>query len=44
LEAWAKEMELTDGAADKKTDKASDAEYVRNTFDFPFGMSLLRRC
>ncbi|XP_018370711.1 PREDICTED: solute carrier family 23 member 1 isoform X1 [Trachymyrmex cornetzi] len=43
LEAWAREMELTDGAIDKKTDKASDAEYVQNTFDFPFGMSLLRR-
>ncbi|XP_018056966.1 PREDICTED: solute carrier family 23 member 1 [Atta colombica] len=43
LEAWAKEMELTDDAIDKKIDEASDAEYVQNTFDFPFGMSLLRR-
>ncbi|KYM94211.1 Solute carrier family 23 member 1 [Cyphomyrmex costatus] len=43
LEAWAKEMELIDGTVDKKTDEASDAEYVQNTFDFPFGMSLLRR-
>ncbi|XP_028046931.1 solute carrier family 23 member 1 isoform X2 [Monomorium pharaonis] len=44
LEAWAKEMELNGGAAEKQTDEASGtAEYVRNTFDFPFGMNLLRR-
>ncbi|XP_012220241.1 solute carrier family 23 member 1 isoform X1 [Linepithema humile] len=44
LEAWAKEMELTTGrAADKKADVVIDTEYVWNTFDFPFGMSLLRR-
>ncbi|XP_012524219.1 solute carrier family 23 member 1 isoform X3 [Monomorium pharaonis] len=43
LEAWAKEMELNGGAAEKQTDEASGtAEYVRNTFDFPFGMNLLR--
>lgn len=41
LEAWAKEMELSNGTADKKTDETS--EYARNTFDFPFGMNLLRR-
>ncbi|XP_011708207.1 PREDICTED: solute carrier family 23 member 2 [Wasmannia auropunctata] len=43
LEAWAKEMELPDRATDKKTDEVSDVEYTWNTFDLPFGMSLLRR-
>ncbi|KAL6264895.1 hypothetical protein P5V15_004990 [Pogonomyrmex californicus] len=43
LEAWAKEMELTNGAIDKKTSEALSAEYIPNTFDFPFGMDLLRR-
>ncbi|XP_011867071.1 PREDICTED: solute carrier family 23 member 2 [Vollenhovia emeryi] len=43
LEAWAKEMELTDKAVDKRTDEMSGVEYARNTFDFPFGMNLLRR-
>lgn len=35
LEAWSKEMSL--GTADE------DEEYVPNTFDFPIGMSTLRR-
>ncbi|XP_024879183.1 solute carrier family 23 member 1-like isoform X1 [Temnothorax curvispinosus] len=43
LEAWSKEMELTSDVTDKKTDEASGVEYVRNTFDFPCGMNLLRR-
>lgn len=39
LEAWSKEMELN---ADTSDDKEG-GEYVPNTFDFPFGMTLLRR-
>ncbi|XP_032682024.1 solute carrier family 23 member 1 [Odontomachus brunneus] len=41
LVAWSKEMELTDRTTNDKTD--SNMQYVWNTFDFPFGMSLLRR-
>ncbi|XP_014474517.1 PREDICTED: solute carrier family 23 member 1 isoform X2 [Dinoponera quadriceps] len=41
LVAWSKEMELTDRVTDEKID--SSTEYVWSTFDFPFGMKLLRR-
>lgn len=43
LEDWAKEMELTVRTIDKKVDKMSSIKFVRNTFDFPFGMSLLKK-
>ncbi|EZA53175.1 hypothetical protein X777_06254, partial [Ooceraea biroi] len=44
LDAWAKEMELTDSKSEKTTDGVTDGdEYVWNTFDFPFGMNLMRR-
>lgn len=36
-------MELMDGTIDEKTDETSSIKYVWNTFDFPFGMSLLKR-
>ncbi|XP_034182714.1 solute carrier family 23 member 2 isoform X2 [Osmia lignaria lignaria] len=39
LIAWANEMELDAG----KDEKEEQDEYVPNTFDFPFGMSVLRR-
>ncbi|KOX68501.1 Solute carrier family 23 member 1 [Melipona quadrifasciata] len=38
LIAWSKEMQLDTGIDEKK-----DQEYVPNTFDFPFGMDVLRR-
>ncbi|XP_020292832.1 solute carrier family 23 member 1 isoform X2 [Pseudomyrmex gracilis] len=44
LEAWSKEMELTSKTADKETDEVCHTdEYVWNTFDFPFGMNLMRK-
>ncbi|XP_072762369.1 solute carrier family 23 member 2 [Anoplolepis gracilipes] len=43
LEDWAKEMELTVRTIDKKVDEMSSIKFVRNTFDFPFGMSLLKK-
>lgn len=38
LIAWSKEMQL-----DTEIDEKKDQEYVPNTFDFPFGMDVLRR-
>ncbi|KOC70911.1 Solute carrier family 23 member 1, partial [Habropoda laboriosa] len=38
LIAWSKEMELDTGGDEKE-----DQEYIPNTFDFPFGMKVLRR-
>ncbi|KAG8042724.1 hypothetical protein G9C98_005364 [Cotesia typhae] len=39
LDAWANEMALNFDEADDKTDE----EYIPNTFDFPVGMTLLRK-
>ncbi|CAD6236875.1 GSCOCG00008275001-RA-CDS [Cotesia congregata] len=39
LDAWANEMALNFDEADDKT----DGEYIPNTFDFPVGMTLLRK-
>ncbi|XP_076627573.1 solute carrier family 23 member 1 isoform X1 [Colletes latitarsis] len=39
LIAWSKEMELNTVTDDKE----DQGEYVPNTFDFPFGMNVLRR-
>nr|XP_033331229.1 solute carrier family 23 member 1 [Megalopta genalis] len=39
LIAWSKEMELNT----ETDDKQDQGEYVPNTFDFPFGMNVLRR-
>ncbi|XP_024940819.1 solute carrier family 23 member 2 isoform X2 [Cephus cinctus] len=41
LDAWANEMALTVDTPD--VDEDTDKEYIRNTFDFPIGMNLLRR-